>query len=160
MATECFCLVMDDQCDAENFNMKKPLALGEYLIDWRRLNPCKFTKSESQCIKSDSDDDKTESHQKDECKEDLFYSETMVKLADIRMEAFPFLIETSMPTFGTLEKHLTVVYTIKNKTRFSMLDIECTLEENEFFSISGNKLVSPYQLVIICYLDIINSAKY
>ena len=145
MATECFCLVVNDDSNGEEFNMKKLCNLGEYMIEWRRRSPYNTDTDND----SDSDSDSESANAESELANDLFYTLTEVKMPEISIEPFPFLIETSLSSHGTLEKQLTIVYTIINKTRYSMLDIECTLEENDQFSIGGNKLVSSYFFVIV-----------
>ena len=136
MATECFSLVAEDNSNSESlFNLKKLLNLGEYSIEWRRRNPCYF-KNCNQSISEESEDEESD---EEEITMDNFYTTTKIKLPELNIEGFPFLIEAFLPSHGNLDKHIQIVYKIKNKTRFSILDIECNLEENEFFSISGNK---------------------
>ena len=119
-ATECFCLTVEDpSCQ---INSKKTSSLGDYFVEWKR--------------KDTEADDREESS----AEADLFVK-TKIKLPEIVIESFPFLIEAKLPTFGHLEQHLTVTYTIKNKTQAQILDLECNLDENEFFSIGGSKLV-------------------
>lgn len=136
MATECFCLVITDESDLKNF-----YNLGEYLIEWRRTRPhiIRNKVDESVCKDSDEEDDVT--NDEVESNNNVFYTNTIVNLPQVNIESFPFLIETNLPTHGALDRHLTIVYKIRNKTNYSVLDIECTLDENESFSIAGNKLV-------------------
>ena len=121
--------------------------MGEYLLEWRRQNTCNLLSNLS-ADESDDGDEMNTGH--GECeKNSMFYTTTQIKLPDINFESFPFAIEPSLPSHGASDKHVTVVYTIRNKTRFSILDLTCTLDENEFFSISGNKLVSlKYRLYV------------
>lgn len=137
MATECFCLIITDVSDLKNV-----CDLGEYSIEWRRTRPyiIRERADVSLCIDSENEDDEILSDET-ESNSSMFYTSTNIKLPRVNTEQFPFLIETNLPTHGTLDRHLTIVYTIRNKTDYSVLDIECTLDENESFSIAGNKLV-------------------
>ena len=65
-----------------------------------------------------------------------------IALPEVKLESFPFLIEAKLPTFGTLDKELRVTYEIKNKSNTHAIDLECILDENEYFSIAGKKLVN------------------
>lgn len=141
MATECFSLVIEDDSFGESFNAKKLLNLGEYSIDWRRRNPCYFNDTNESFNEEseDEEDDAEEATNEMESVRNLFYTTTRIKLPGVNLEGFPFLVEATLPSHGNLDKHIQIVYKIKNKTRFNVLDIECSLEENESFSISGNK---------------------
>jgi len=161
-ATECFCLVVDTDKNQENFNSKKLFNVGEYLIEWRRRDLLSDNENE------DDNDDSCVCDEEPEARS-LFYIRSEVKLPEIKIEAFPFLIEANLPKYGTSDKHVTVVYKIKNKTHYSLIDIECSLDENDFFSISGNKMVksdwikrSNYSLnLIFLFIGIYsNTAKF
>ena len=69
-----------------------------------------------------------------------FNVQTKIILPEIGADRFPFLIETLMPTCGSVTESLTIVYKICNKTN-SYLDIECSLEQNEYFAFAGKKMV-------------------
>jgi len=118
----------------EDFNLRQLVNIGEYLVEWCRRSLLSDNESEDEYEDSYTGAEELEASA-------LFYITTEVGLPEINIEAFPFVIETSLPKYGTLDKHVTAVYKITNKTRYSVIDIECTLDENEFFSISGNKLV-------------------
>ena len=143
MATECFCLVVDEPLKNEMFTLspRKLCSIGEYAIEWRRKNPTLHTDT-NQMSSSESD----EEEETNDDNRNILNTHTAVKLPDINIESFPFLIETNLPTHGSLDKHLTINYKIKNKTKYSVLDLECMLDENEFFSITGNKLVIDFLL--------------
>ena len=72
---------------------------------------------------------------------DLFNVRTKIVLPEISAEPFPFLIEASIPTYGSLSEPLKINYKIYNKTQTQTLDLECTLEQNEYFALSGKKMV-------------------
>ena len=118
-ATECFCLVVTNETEA-----KKKINLGDYLIEWRR---------------STSEDDE-EIELENELNDKLCVL-TRIKLPDINVELFPILIETNLPSYGKLDEQLVINYKIRNKTETNVLELECNLTENEYFSIAGNKLV-------------------
>ena len=131
MATECFCLVINDQGNVNIIDTMNKCSLGEYLIEWRRVVSKKNFNDSFDC-----NEDEAESNLNDK-----YNVITRIKLPEINVEFFPFLIETSLPSYGHLDEQLVISYLIKNKTDTNILDIECTLNENEFFSIGGNKLV-------------------
>lgn len=119
-ATECFCLVINEN----ELDSKKKLNLGDYLIEWRRSTSEEDEENESDCELNDK-----------------LCVLTRIRLPDVSVEVFPFLIETSMPSYGKLDEQIVISYRIKNKTQANVLDLECNLTENEYFSIAGNKLV-------------------
>ena len=116
---------------------KKTLPLGDYFVEWRRKS------TELEVV--DSDDDEAEEKESMTDK-NLFNVLTKTKLPDVTIEKFPFQLETEMPAFGNLDQKLIISYRITNKTKAKILDIECSLEENEFFSISGNKLARKLEI--------------
>jgi hypothetical protein len=134
MATECFCLVIDQEQDEI---AQKPASLGEYLVEWRR----KGSSANNKTVTEDSDDEENEQIA---AELDVFNVKTKIALPELKLETFPFLIETKIPTFGTLDKELRLTYFIKNKLQSQALDIECILDENEYFSISGKKMASYF----------------
>lgn len=62
-------------------------------------------------------------------------------LPQISAEKFPFIIDAKLPTFGWLGKEFSINYEIRNKLE-EVIEIECTLVENEYFGIAGKKLAS------------------
>jgi hypothetical protein len=130
MATECFCLKIDQLQQSEkelnevikfenDTKIKKVIELGEYAVEWRR----------QQVVEKDKE---------------ILFMESKVKFPSINVDvSFPILIEPiEFPSHGFVDKPNTIVYKIINKISTNILDIECTLTENEQFSISGNKLVT------------------
>lgn len=130
MATECFCLSVDETSD----ELKSIRSLGEYVVEWRR-------KSGEVTDNEDNDEEIKISQQMD-----VFNVKSKIGLPEVKLETFPFLIEADMPTFGTLDKELRVSYVIKNKMSNHAIDLECMIDENEFFSISGKKFVCIFSI--------------
>ncbi len=135
-ATECFYLVIDKN---ENEEIKlekltnKRLILGEYFIEWRRKLILKHNND-------DDDDNDEDDEESDDNKSEIFNVKTSIDLPKINIYSFPFLIEPTLPTHGYLNEPMTIKYKIKNQISTQVLDLDCTLDENEFFSISGKKL--------------------
>ena len=89
----------------------------------------------------DDDDDDTEIEDEIEESEDKkLYVTSKQPLPDIFLEKFPLFVETILPSYGTLDSNFTVINRIKNNSK-TLLSLECSLEDNAFFSIGGNKLV-------------------
>jgi hypothetical protein len=161
MATECFCLVDDDKeaNAATSETLTKIPCLGDYFIEWRRrkiLNKNSISDKKTQVDQDhdDSDDEEEES----ENSYDIFNVRTKIVLPEISAEPFPFLIEASIPTYGSLSEPLKINYKIFNKTQEQMLDLECTLEQNEYFGLSGKKLV--IKCLILIYIRTISYDIY
>ena len=136
-------------------NEIKLSTIGDYFIEWHRkassivqLNNADALLSE---LDSENDDDDQES---ENCEQSfhidsLFSVKTRLVLPEINVEFFPFFVRSELPMFGCLNENLTIIYTIENRTESQMLDFECSLDENEYFSISGKKLV-----IIIIFLKV------
>ncbi len=145
-ATECFCLIVDSGLNdaSPDPNVNKITTLGDYLIEWRRKNFYGSKLNESkQSSDSDLDAEETDSESEISSKkaDDFFNVKTKIILPEITAEKFPFFIESIMPTCGSMNEPLTIIYKIHNKTQ-TYLDIECNLEQNEYFALSGKKMVS------------------
>ena len=108
--------------------------LGEYFVEWRR----------SVVTGSDS--------------EDLF-TEIKANLPDIKIKVFAFHIETITPPFAYIDEDFQVINKIKNCSN-KPLNLECSLEDSEFFSIAGDKMVVAFiemyyclaKLLLFCFL--------
>ncbi|CAF0724301.1 unnamed protein product [Brachionus calyciflorus] len=132
MATECFCLVINDDSDS------KKVPLGELVLKWKRRNLGSIFDT-----KEIDEDIETDSESNDDLKQDDLTDELIVEtrfpLPEVLAEPFPFIIESELPDYGWLGKEFNLNYKIINKTQ-SVLEIECSLSENEFFAISGKKM--------------------
>ena len=133
MATECFCLVVDDKeaNAATSETLTKIPCLGDYFIEWRRrkiLNKNSISDKKAQ-VDQDHDDSDDEADE-NENSYDIFNVRTKIVLPEISAEPFPFLIEATIPTYGSLSEPLKIHYKIHNKTQEQMLDRELTLEQN------------------------------
>lgn len=69
------------------------------------------------------------------------YAITKYVLPNISAEKFPFLIEAKLPSYGWLGNEFAISYEITNKLE-KVLEIECSLDENEYFGLAGKKLAS------------------
>jgi hypothetical protein len=150
-ATECFALVIDKKSSELNFgqsNVIKLPSIGDYHIDWRRKKKNKVQakrNTEDGGDDDDDDDDDDDEEDENEPSESIVNPmtvQTKILLPEIAVEFFPFLVKADMPTFGCLNENLTITYIIHNRLQAQILDIECVLEENEFFSLSGKKMVN------------------
>jgi hypothetical protein len=124
-------LTVKEQNNIKVIDPKKKCDIGEYLIEWRRAASSLIFKY----AEAENDD-------LEDLENDKFTMTTRIKLPTINVEFFPFLIETNFPASGSLDEKLVIQYKIKNITESKILELECTLNENEFFSIAGNKLVN------------------
>ena len=150
-ATECYCLVVDsagaENTDSSSTATKWSNKLGDYYVEWRRRSIVTIANT-GEAKEEDNDDDDDDDEDDDEnamCgdQEDaLFHVKTSIALPHVDVESFPFVIEPRMPTYGTMHRQLDIVYSIRNLSETRLLDIECRLDENEFFSIAAKKLVS------------------
>ena len=153
-ATECFCLVVNsDNSNDKHLEQCKLPTIGDYFIEWKRKNVLSIAeKKENSDTDTDTeteDDDEENTDTKAPSKvesdsEDCFNVKTKIALPEISAEPFPFLVEAVTPTYGSLAEQLTIVYKIFNKTN-TYLDIECSLEQNEFFALAGKKMVTFVQ---------------
>lgn len=137
MATECYCIVVEN--DEMNTNLTsvdnalKLASLGHYFVEWRRTD-------NSELNEDDNNDDEENDQNLNE-NIDWLNVLTKTVLPELNVESFPFIVETKLPSFGCLDQQLELTYKIKNKCYSQILDVECTLDENEYFSIAGKKLV-------------------
>lgn len=133
-ATECYYLVIDDQ----EINEKK-YKIGEFYYLWKREDMISLKESKEQKKKPKYvngmrvEDEESEEERK-------FYVTTKVAVPEITIEKFPLYIETVLPAYGTLESNFTVINKIKNNSN-RLLNLECKIDDNLYFSIGGNKLV-------------------
>lgn len=142
MATECFCLTVDNE--GESTNESVSMCLGEYCVEWRRKAQGVVTRSTITPSTTTQTIDEEDEEARVAQEMDVFNVKSKISLPECKSETFPFLIEADMPTFGTLDKELRVCYSIKNKMKSRAIEIELMLDENEFFSISGKKFVSSF----------------
>jgi len=145
-ATECFCLKVESNCNDNSSEqaMNKIPTLGDYFIEWRRKSflGSKLNESkQSSDSESDSEESDTESNIPNRQTNDFFNVKTKIVLPEITAERFPFYIDTIMPACGSMTEPLIIVYKIHNKID-TFLDIECNLEQNEFFALAGKKMVT------------------
>lgn len=114
--------------------------LGEYFIEWRRQKILKHNFENDDGHDENEEDEENFIENNQDIKADLFNVKTRIALPEINIKSFPFLIEATLPTHGCLNEPLTIKYRIKNHISKQVLDLDCTLDENEYFSISGKKL--------------------
>lgn len=101
-------------------NTKKDSSIGDYIIEWKRAD--------------------NESNQ--------FYTQTVIKLPNLVLNNFPLYINSIVPSHASMDSNFTIKNSIKNNSN-KVVKIECSLEDNEYFSICGNKS----QLIVIMPLD-------
>ena len=123
-------MIVNEENNLKSVDSKNKCNIGEYLIEWRRAASSLIFKYEE-----------AENDEAEDLEDDKLTMITRIKLPTINVEYFPFIIETNLPASGALDEKLVIQYRIKNKTESNILELECTLNENEFFSIGGNKLV-------------------
>jgi hypothetical protein len=117
----------------EDTNNAKSCQLGEYVLEWKRVS------NDGEQDQDNSDEQKNRSvHKKQD--DEKFFTSSIINLPLVSVEFFPLYIETSLPTHGNLNEHFTLVYKLNNKLKSQVLDLECSLDENEYFSIAGNRL--------------------
>jgi hypothetical protein len=108
-------------------NCKQDSSLGDYLIEWKR------------------------SHE-DEINE--FYTQTIFKLPSIVLNNFPLFVDSILPSYACMNSNFTIENRLKNNSN-RVISIECSLEDNEYFSISGNKLerlmIMPFEAYNFVY---------
>ena len=147
-ATERYCLVVDsagaENTDSSSVSTKWSNKLGDYYVEWRRRSIVTIENTGKAKEEDNDDDDDEDDDENAMCDQEdaLFHVKTSIALPHVDVESFPFLIEPRMPTFGTMHRQLDIVYSIRNLSETRLLDIECRLDENEFFSIAAKKLVS------------------
>lgn len=106
------------------------------VLEWKRANQ-EIELDNQQEINEDDLEERTDN---DEII-DGFCTITKHILPQISAEKFPFVIDAKLPSFGWLGKEFAINYEIRNKLE-AVLEMECTLEENENFGIAGKKLAS------------------
>jgi hypothetical protein len=148
-ATECFALVIENKSNELSFaqnNILKIASLGDYHVNWRRKRTHMIVENSSNNkneIDMDSDnEDEDDEHEESSSYFDTMNVQTKLLLPEVNIEFFPFFVKADLPTFGCLNENLTIIYTIRNRLDSQILETECSIDENEFFSISGKKLVT------------------
>ncbi len=148
MATECFCVTIGNNQVDEPIEMSvstnsllTSTNLGEYMIGWRRMRIFAHESLNENESNQDQEDEERDEQKADAHSE--FNVLTKVDLPSVSYEPFPLLIETKVPSSGCLNQAIQVAYRVHNRT-LNLIEAECNLDENEFFAISGNKLVSLF----------------
>jgi hypothetical protein len=118
--------------------------IGEYFIEWKRRVQIGYSNSSSPAaVQNESDlDDDDEDDESDENDDDNHHHllvKTRLNLPEINVYFFPFHIQASIPSYACMNQTIHVTYSIQNRTQNQTLDLECNLDENEFFSLSGKK---------------------
>lgn len=142
-ATECFCLIVDDNSETELLNNTKVLSsLGTYFIEWKRKVSSTIYEGTKSTEESNNTNNENDDFSEDEApnEKEEFTINTKITLPEVSYELFPFMIEPKIPTHGYLDKQLDITYSVKNKTKSQILDAEIMIDENEYFAISGGKL--------------------
>jgi hypothetical protein len=120
---------------------EKVCQLGRYFVEWKRKRILDLNRTGNQDDDNDVDDD-TICCDDDEPKPgDEFFVNLKISLPEINVRLLPFYIENILPPYGCLNTSFTVVNQIKNNTD-KRLNLECAIDDNDAFSLSGNKLVS------------------
>lgn len=152
MATECFCLNIENPKIINETKKQSIINLGEYVVEWRRISESPFGEN-NENRKIDLEGSEKDS----EKPTDIFYVKSKSILPDVEIEPFPFHIEAKLPPYGMLDQELNIVYVIKNNSISKAIELECMLDENDYFSISGKKLVNKLNRLYINPHQKINS---
>jgi hypothetical protein len=89
---------------------------------------------------SDEDDTELDLIEEESEENRKFYVTLKQNMPVVNIEKFPLYIETKLPAYGSLDSNFTVINRIKNNSK-KLVSLECSLDDNAFFSIGGNKLV-------------------
>ena len=122
---------------------EKLLNLGEYFLTWKRKNMLRNDGIENSKEEKSIESTKDENKKEESYENKIFYVTLKQSLPEISIEKFPLFVETIIPACGTLDGNFTIVNKIKNNSK-KLLNLECSVEDNTFFSIGGNKLVNNF----------------